>query len=476
MSKSLTALFISFILLSSILTIGVFSKTYSLPVFAKKNSSDSSDSNNATTTTSSSSTPQATPHKKHANPINPTSTNNATSTTTTTTNKIPTKNATNITTTNATQAATNATQPLSCFSKDLLKCYFKMIFQVTPTPADKFSDFIIHIADNPRHVADFPAIGKSTVRYLLPGDYRVSFIYKGIDRGVYCFGIARVGGITTCPFSSPSLPPPPPSGPGTLLVSEAIRFVNGSFPTKPPVTAGIITIKGNNPHPTNFQVYDGDDEEGREVTLGPGKYAATISLPNGYKLAGTDGACSGIMTKGGQAFCHFNVQQTAKTTTTAGKPHPKIIVIHEVTRVQNSIRNFILTDPTIVQRMQKQQQLPNASLIQLDTIQLCQQLGNQSCISTQKNFKILFANTTKDAFGNWVLFGKVQNNSSMPLSQIRITLYLYNSTGNIVGMKQGFTAPQNLSPMQSAIFYLQERPSALLGIPKLFSISFSHHP
>jgi len=166
MSKSLTALFISFILLSSILTIGVFSKTYSLPVFAKKNSSDSSDSNNATTTTSSSSTPQATPHKKHANPINPTSTNNATSTTTTTTNKIPTKNATNITTTNATQAATNATQPLSCFSKDLLKCYFKMIFQVTPTPADKFSDFIIHIADNPRHVADFPAIGKSTVRYL----------------------------------------------------------------------------------------------------------------------------------------------------------------------------------------------------------------------------------------------------------------------------------------------------------------------
>jgi hypothetical protein len=405
-----------------------------------------------------------TSHKKDVNP------NNATAT-----KKTPTKSATNITTTNATQATTNATQPLSCFSKDLLKCYFKMIFQVTPAPADKFSDFIIHIADNPRHVADFPAIGKSTVRYLLPGDYRVSFIYKAIDRGVYCFGIARVGGITTCPFSSPSLPPPPPSGPGTLLVSEAIRFVNGSFPTKPPVTAGIITIKGNNPHPTNFQVYDGDDEEGREVTLGPGKYAATISLPNGYKLAGTDGACSGIMTKGGQAFCHFNVQQTVKTTTTAGKPHPKIIVIHEVTRVQNSIRNFILTDPTIVQLMQKQQQPPNASLIQLDTIQLCQQLGNQTCISTQKNFKILFANTTKDAFGNWVLFGKVQNNSSMPLSQIRITLYLYNSTGNVIGLKQGFTAPQNLNQMQGAVFYLQERPSDLLGIPKLFSLSFSHH-
>jgi hypothetical protein len=35
------------------------------------------------------------------------------------------------------------------------------------------------------------------------------------------------------------------------------------------------------------------------VTLGPGKYAATISLPNGYKLAGTDGAYSARMTKDG---------------------------------------------------------------------------------------------------------------------------------------------------------------------------------
>jgi hypothetical protein len=135
-----------------------------------------------------------------------------------------------------------------------------------------------------------------------------------------------------------------------------------------------------------------------------------------------------------------------------------------------------MTNPTIIQLMQKQQQLPNSSLIQPDTMQLCQQLGNQTCISTQKNFKVLFANTTKDAFGNWVMFGKVQNNSSMPFSQVRITVYLYNSTGKIVGLKQGSTAPQNLSPMQNAIFYLQERPSELLGIPKLFSISFSHHP
>jgi hypothetical protein len=467
MNKPATALTISFILLSSILIIGIFYKVDFLLVLAKK-SSDISNSNNATTTASSNSIPQVTSHKKHANPSNLTSP--AISTTTTPTNKMPT----NITTANTTQASANATRPLPCFSKDLLKCYWKMIFRITPAPADKFSDFMIHITDNPRHLADFPAVGKSTVRYLLPGDYRVYYIYKGINQGPYCIGAAPIGVTRTCNFLSPSLPPPPPSGPGTLLVSEAIKFVNGSFPTKPSVTAGTITVKGNNPHPAQLQVYDGDDEEGREVTLGLGKYAATISLPNGYKLAGTDGACSGIMTKGGQDFCHFNVQQTVakNTPTTTGKPHPKIIVITEVKRVQTAIRNFIMTNPTIIQLMQKQQHLANASLIQVDTMQLCHELGNQTCISSQKNFKILLANTTKDAFGNWVLFGKVQNNSSMPLSQILITWYLYNSTGNIVGLKQGFTAPQNLGPMQTAVFFLQERQSDLVNTPKFFRISF----
>jgi len=451
-----------------------------LPLLAKKSSDSSNSNNNETKTTNSNSTPHVIPHKKHPNPSNTTSPNNATTTTTTTTatKKTPTKNPNNTTTTNATQATTNATQPLSCFNKDLSKCYFKMIFQITPAPGDKFSDFVIHITNNPRHISDVPVVGKSTTRYLSPGDYDVYFIYKGTNQGLYCSGIARVGGTSTCSFSSPNLPPSP-SGPGTLLVAESIRFVNGSFPTKPPVTAGTVTVKGNNPHPAHLQVYDGDDEEGKEVTLGPGKYAATISLPTGYKIAGIDGTCSGIMTKGGSDFCHFSVQQTATkntTKTTTGKPHPKIGVIHEVTRAQNSIRNFIMTNPTIIQLIQKQQQLLNASLIQLDSMQLCQQLGNQTCISTQKNFKILFANTTKDAFGNWVFFGKVQNNSSMPLSQIHITLYLYNSTGIIVGMKQGFAAPQNLGSMQNAIFYLQERPSDLLGIPKLFRISFSYQP
>ncbi len=100
-----------------------------------------------------------------------------------------------------------------------------MIFQITAAPGDKFSDFVIHITGNPRHLADFPAVGKSTVRYLVPGDYSIYFIYKGINQGLYCAGAAPIGVTRTCNFLSPGLPSPPPSGPGTLLVSEAIRFV-----------------------------------------------------------------------------------------------------------------------------------------------------------------------------------------------------------------------------------------------------------
>jgi hypothetical protein len=195
MNKPASALIICFILLFSVLTFGIFSKMVFLPVVAKKNSSESSNSNNATKTTNSNSTPDVTSHKKHANLSNMASHNN-----TTITKKTPIKNATNITTTNATQATTNATQPLSCFSKELLKCYWKMIFQITPAPADKLSDFVIHITGNPRHLADFPAVGKSTVRYLLPGDYSIYFIYKGINQGLYCAGAAPIGAHKGSPF------------------------------------------------------------------------------------------------------------------------------------------------------------------------------------------------------------------------------------------------------------------------------------
>jgi cytoskeletal protein RodZ len=384
---------------------------------------------------------------------------------------------------------TTGSDPLVCSSDDLLKCYWKMTFHLTLAPGDKYSDFMIHITQNPRHIADFPG-SKTSVRYLLPGDYAVSLIYKGGTPNPLCVGIAPVGDSRTCSMVSPNMPPPPP-GPGELHVAESVKFVNGSFATIPPVKVGTITVKGNNPNPSHFQLSSGDDEEGIFVKLGPGKYSAAISLPSDYKLAGTDGNCSGVMTKGGHAFCHFAVQQTAKpdqngTTPpppTSNQPHTahttKIIIKKESPVVENYIRIFITTNPDVLRQLQLQaQQQPtatiNSTLIPLDTIQLCRQAGDQNCVLSSNNFRILAANITKDVFGSWSLNGVVQNNSTAPLNQVRAVLQLYNSTGNLVGSASGIISPQNLGPIQNGIIFLQVHPSELLGTPKFYRIAFDY--
>ena len=224
----------------------------------------------------------------------------------------------------------------------------------------------------------------------------------------------------------------------------------------------------------------------------PGKYSATISLPSGYKLAGTDGHCSGVINKGGYGFCHFAVQQTAKSDQTgnttppppSNQPHAshttRIIIKHESSVTENYIGTFIRTNPEVLRQLQQQeQQQPtstaiNSVLIPLDTLQLCRQAGDQNCVLSTNNFKILAANLTKDVFGSWSMNGLVQNNSTAPLNQIKAVLQLYNSTGKLVGSTQGIISPQNLMTRQDGIFFLQIRPPDLVGIPKFYRISFDY--
>jgi hypothetical protein len=359
-----------------------------------------------------------------------------------------------------TNTNTTGSDPLVCSNTDLLKCYWKMTFQAT----------------------------------LSPGDYSIFVIFKGKNLGLYCAGTAPAGDSRTCNnIVSPNIPPPPPSGPGELGVSESVKFVNGSFAGKPPVKVGTITVKGNNPHPAHFQLYSGDDEEGTFVRLDAGKYS-TISLPSDYKLAGTSGHCKGVMTKGGFDSCHFAVQQIVKPNQNGTTPPPpyssnqphtsthttKIIIKHESSVVENYIKIFITNNPDILRQLQlqAQQQPPtaaiNSTLIPIDTIQLCRQAGDQNCVLSANNFKILAANITKDVFGSWSLNGLVQNNSTAPLNQIRSVLQLYNSTGSLVGSASGIISPQNLSSTQNGIFFLQVHPSELAGIPKFYRISFDY--
>ena len=51
---------------------------------------------------------------------------------------------------------------------------------------------------------------------------------------------------------------------------------------------------------------------------------------------------------------------------------------------------------------------PTNALILIDTLQFCNQIGNQSCIFIHSNFKILFYQT-KDNFGNWLLNDESQD-------------------------------------------------------------------
>jgi hypothetical protein len=199
---------------------------------------------------------------------------------------------------------------ISCNSKDPLKCYFKIIFKISKlNPEEKTTDFKIHVSDNPRHLEDFVMTKKTMQRFLLPGNYRISAIFRGENQGDFCIGSGKVGNTITCNINNSNTTPPPPSGPGTLHISESAKFVNGSYVTKPPITVGTITVKGNNPRPSNFQLSSGDDEEGREITIGPGKYSINISLPKDWKLVGIRGNCIGVMVKGGYDYCGLGVQQ-----------------------------------------------------------------------------------------------------------------------------------------------------------------------
>ena len=358
----------------------------------------------STTTTTTTITKSKTPSKKESNTSDDNQTKPSTKETSITLNdneSTPTVQTTE-TQTNTNQsieslANTNTTgsDPLVCSSDDLLKCYWKMTFHLTLAPGDKYSDFMIHITQNPRHIADFPG-SKTSVRYLLPGDYAVSLIYKGGTPNPFCVGVAPAGDSRTCSMASPNISPPPPSGPGELQVSESVKFVNGLFAGKPPVKVGTITVKGNNPNPSHFQVSSGDDEEGTGVIIGQGKYSTTISLPSDYKLAGTSGHCSGVMTKGGFDSCHFAVQQIAKpnqngttppSSSSSNEHHTsthttKIIIRNESPVVENYIKIFITTNPDILRQLQLQEQQQstlssataaiNNTLIPLDTIQSMQ--------------------------------------------------------------------------------------------------------
>ena len=135
----------------------------------------------------------------------------------------------------------------------------------------------------------------------------------------------------------------------------------------------------------------------------------------------------------------------------------------------NEVIKYYITNPIIQQQVTQQ---PANALIPLDTLQFCNQIGDQSCVFANSNLKILFVQTTKDSFGNWVLNGEAQNLGTFTINNVRAVWHLYDALGNVIGLTQGFPTPSNLGIGQTTLFNLQEKSTDLTGIPKFFRVSF----
>jgi hypothetical protein len=105
-------------------------------------------------------------------------------------------------------------------------------------------------------------------------------------------------------------------------------------------------------------------------------------------------------------------------------PSPK----HPVTlKLETTIKNYIIT--TLISQ--------SSALIQLDTLQFCSQIGDQACVFTNSNFKILFIQTTKDTLDNWILNSEAQNKGANLINNVRIIWCLDDATWKCHCSKSG---------------------------------------
>jgi hypothetical protein len=157
-------------------------------------------------------------------------------------------------------------------------------------------------------------------------------------------------------------------------------------------------------------------------------------------------------------ICYWNEKYKTNSIESCEK-HPK------VSSETDSVIKYYIIDPRIQQQVTQQ---PANALIQLDTLQFCNQIGDQAGVSTNSNLKIIFVQTTKDSFGNWIQNGEAQNIGAFTINNVRAVWHLYDAQGNVIGFTQGFPTSSKIGIGQTNLFNLQEKPTALTGIPKFF--------
>ncbi len=140
-----------------------------------------------------------------------------------------------------------------------------------------------------------------------------------------------------------------------------------------------------------------------------------------------------------------------------------------IQQIENRIIKNYISSPTGQQQIS---QVPNNGLVRLDTLQICSQLGDQACIASNNDFKILFSQVIQDSIGNWVLNGEVQNVGNQPHDMVATIFYLDHAQGNIIGLNQGNTMPENLNSMQTGLFNSSIANSNLISPPQFYRVAF----
>jgi hypothetical protein len=103
-------------------------------------------------------------------------------------------------------------------------------------------------------------------------------------------------------------------------------------------------------------------------------------------------------------------------------------------------------------------------------LQFCNQIGDRFCFFVNRNIKILFNQTTKDSFGNWLLNGEAQNiGGPFTINNVRVVLWhLYDALRNVIGLIQGLSTSSKLGIEQTTLFNLQEITTDLICIAKFY--------
>jgi hypothetical protein len=169
------------------------------------------------------------------------------------------------------------------------------------------------------------------------------------------------------------------------------------------------------------------------------------------------------------------------------QPTSSVVVIKQPviikTKVETTVKNFITNNifspsgtTTINTGTFATQRQQPASLLLLDSAQICQLAGDLQCVSQQNLFKTLNLVTYPDSSGKyWIITGQAENVDILrkALTNVQLVAHFYDSKGNnIGGLQQVDVTPGTLKALQTGVFNIKANTSNMNGTPAFIRLEF----